>query len=570
MGLDSHGPNDPTGDHRVSAVSRLASRAGKALGLGRQHRPSKPAVRAGYDVANYDATNQEHWNAADGWNANAGLDSSTRQMLRDRSRYEALNNGYYSGVIETIAQDVVGSGPRPQIRIPGDSSRELSRHIERLWANWASATAFAEDLTLMQEACVRDGESFAVMRDNPGLIADGRTRVQIDLQVYEADQVSDPWDFGLDPLYTDGVRFDEWGNPHSFTLLKNHPGGVTAYRSWETIEIPSAQVCHWYKVRRAGQHRGFPWMVAALPLFAQLRRYTLATLSAAELAAMLAGIMKTDSAAGDQAVSVEAMDSISMVRGALLTLPAGWDASQFKPEQPVTSYGQFKTEILNEVGRGANVPLNIVSGNSSGYNYSSARLDRQLYFSAIRRERSRMKDRFLDRVFLRWAREAVVAYGLTAKIAHPSEWSWAWFWDGFESIDPQKDAATDTANLANSTTTLAEICAERGQDWEDVLRQRAAENSLMKSLGLLASGQQPTDGEAGKAVAAIAASQMTGAQIGTQIAGLLDILVRVTTGDLDHGAVSSIIGVAFPFLPDSSISEMVDKLVPKSDTSEGR
>jgi lambda family phage portal protein len=484
----------------LSAIGRLASRATRALGIGRQHRPSAPKVRAGYDAATYDTTNEKHWNAADYLNANAGLDASTRQMLRDRSRYESANNGYYGGVIETIAQDVVGSGPRPQVRIPGDSSREMSRLIERLWTAWASATALAEDLTLMQEACVRDGESFAMMRDNPGLAADGRTRVQVDLQVYEAEQISDPWDFGLNPLYTDGVRFDEYGNALSYTLLKNHPGGVHAYRSWDTVEIPATQVCHWYKVRRAGQHRGVPWMVAALPLFAQLRRYTLATLSAAELAAMLAGIMETDAPPGEQAVSVEAMDTVAMVRGALLTLPAGWKASQFKPEQPITNYGQFKTEILNEVGRGGNVPLNIVSGNSSGYNYSSARLDRQLYYRAIKRERGRMKDRFLDRLFLRWAREAIIAYGLAATVPPPELWSWSWFWDGFESIDPQKDAQTDAINLENGTTTLAEICAERGQDWEDVIRQRAIEKKLMADLGVSDSSMSQ-----GK-VAAVAAS----------------------------------------------------------------
>ena len=59
----------------------------------------------------------------------------------------------------------------------------------------------------------------------------------------------------------------------------------------------------------------------------------------------------------------------------LLTMPEGWDATQFKPEQPTSSYKEFKGEILNEMGRCLNAPFNVIAGNSSGYNYSSGRLD---------------------------------------------------------------------------------------------------------------------------------------------------------------------------------------------------
>lgn len=458
--------------------------------VGKKHRARQPerktaAVRGGYDAADYDATNDSHWRAADSYSANAQLDPSIRQLLRDRSRYEAENNGYYGGVVDTIAGDVVGSGPRPQVLIPDDAGRAVGRQVEAWYRQWAAAAAIAEDLTLMEAASVRDGESFGVFVDNPGLLGDGRTKVSLDLALYEAEQVSDPWDFGLDPLYTDGVRVDAYGNPVEYTLLKNHPGGVSAFLSWDTERFPAWQVCHWFRRKRAGQVRGVPWMAAALPLFAQLRRYTLATLSAAEIAAMLAGIMETDGSAGQTGgPKIEHMDTVELVRGSLLTLPAGWQAKQFEAKQPVTNYAGFKEQVLNEVGRPASVPLNIVTGNSSGYNYSSARLDRQLYFAACRRERQRMADRFLDRLFLRWANQAVLAYGLRDRVPPPDQWSWTWFWDGFTSIDPQKDAEADAINLENGTTTLARICAEDGQDWEDVIRQRAAELKLMRELGI--------------------------------------------------------------------------------------
>jgi capsid protein len=52
-------------------------------------------------------------------------------------------------------------------------------------------------------------------------------------------------------------------------------------------------VIHWFRKDRPGQNRGLPDILPALPLFAQLRRYTQAVLAAAESAANVAIFMKT-------------------------------------------------------------------------------------------------------------------------------------------------------------------------------------------------------------------------------------------------------------------------------------
>ncbi|NDC94676.1 phage portal protein [bacterium] len=439
-------------------------------------------VRGSYDAARNPVSNRKHWEASDNHSANRNNDHGTRVTLRNRSRYEHENNGYYKGLVETIVNDVVGRGPRPQIAVPNDPTREVSRQIEALWRAWSRAADTAEDLRTMMRADIVDGESFAIMTTNSAITADGKNLVALDLQVYEADQVSDPWDYGLNPLHSDGIIYDHLGNPLAYKFLLVHPGGVTAWQTWDTIQIDSRWVLHWYKPTRPGQHRGIPWLTAALPLFAQLRRYTLATLTAAEVAAMLAGVMKTNAMADDAGPVVGGFDTIELVNGSLLTLPNGWDASQFKPEQPTTTYPQFKQELLGEIGRTVNASYNVTAGNSSGYNYSSGRLDHLLYYKSIRNERSRMEHKILDRLFYEWALEAMLAYKIRAP--HPREWSVQWFWDGFASIDPQKDAATNAALLESGQTTLAAVYAEQGQDWEDALRQIAVERQLMTELGL--------------------------------------------------------------------------------------
>ena len=57
--------------------------------------------------------------------------------------------------------------------------------------------------------------------------------------------------------------------------------------------------------------------------------------------------------------------------------------------------------------------------------------------------------------------------------------------------DPAKEANAQATRLTNHTTTLADEYARRGQDWENQLRQRAKELSLMQELGLTTAESQP-------------------------------------------------------------------------------
>ena len=75
---------------------------------------------------------------------------------------------------------------------------------------------------------------------------------------------------------------------------------------------------------RPGQARGIPDITPALPLFAMLRDYSLATLAAAKAAAYFAGIIYTDAPANGESDSVEPVNQIELERNMLLTMPRGW------------------------------------------------------------------------------------------------------------------------------------------------------------------------------------------------------------------------------------------------------
>jgi capsid protein len=223
-------------------------------------------------------------------------------------------------------------------------------------------------------------------------------------------------------------------------------------------------------------------------LFAQLRRYTLAVLAAAETAADFAGVLYTDAPPDGQVMESEPFEPVEIEKRALLTLPAGWKVGQLDAKQPSTTYAEFKREVLNEIARCLNMPYNVAAANSSSYNYASGRLDYQVYYKAIRVERSAIERVVLAKILRLWLREASVAYDAMPASLFSETPEVAWFWDGQEHVDPVKEAQAQQIRLQNHTTTLAHEYARMGRDWQEALRQRARELQMMRELGLLDNG----------------------------------------------------------------------------------
>ncbi|MCX5684953.1 MAG: phage portal protein [Planctomycetota bacterium] len=453
--------------------------------LGTKRRPTSVGaravrfIRAKFDSAQTTPDNRRHWANADYLAADAAATPDVRRTLRSRARYEVANNSYARGIVLTLANDVIGTGPRLQMLT---DNPEANQQIEREFGKWAKSLGLAERLRTMRMARAQDGEAFAMLVSNGSLAS----AVTLDLRLIEAEQVSTP-DLSLAAKANavDGIVFDAFGNPIEYHVLKAHPGSDKAAATVEYDHVPAEAMLHWFRTDRPGQSRGLPDILPALPLFAQLRRYTLAVIAAAESAANVAIFMKTTAPAGGEAAEVEPMATMDFEPNMAVFGPEGWEPSQIKAEQPATTYGEFKHEILNEIARCLNMPFNVAAGNSSGYNYSSGRLDHQTYYKSIRVEQAHLEDRVLDRVLDAWLREAVRVPGLLPPSARAfDDYPHQWFWDGHEHVDPAKEATAQATRLTSHTTTLASEYAKQGRDWEAELRQRAKEVALMKELGL--------------------------------------------------------------------------------------
>lgn len=436
--------------------------------FGRRKKQQK-LLLARYDAAQTTSNNQRYWANADSLSANQANNPQVRRVLRNRSRYEAANNSYLKGIILTICNDTVGTGPKLQVL--GD--REIASQVEKQWERFANQIGLSAKLRTMIHARIVDGEAFGILITNP------KHTPTIDLKLVEAEQVTAKVSENIfNPNNIDGVIIDDAGNPEKYTILKYHPGD--SFFSMQHETIPAEQVIHLFRADRPGQYRGIPETTPALPLFALLRDYTLATLDAAKAAAYFAGIIYTD-APPQGTADLEPLDPVQLERNSLLTLPGGWKLDQVEAQQPSSTYKDFKNEILNELARCLNVPYNLAAGNSANFNFASARVDTQSYQRQLRVDQAELARVCLDRIFAAFLEEAILL-GLLPEGAQ--NLSHRWIFEGRPHIDPVSETQSIVLKLQNNLTTLSDEYAKIGQDWEDALDQLAIEKQRLQELKL--------------------------------------------------------------------------------------
>lgn len=436
---------------------------------GRRRSTSMREMRAKFDAAQTNDNNTRHWANADLLGPNSEIEPGIRRTLRSRSRYECANNAYAAGMIRTLANDTIGTGPAVQITDPR-FKKEQAAEIENAFWDWCLAVRLPEKLRLMRAAKARDGETFAQIFENPRL----RNPVRLDFNPFEADCVATT-EYGDSRLnILDGLIVDEYGNVLAYNVLKQHPGENYSSMLSEAEPIPADEIIHLFHSTRPGQMRGVPEITPALPLFAQLRRYTLAVIRSAESAAEIAWFLKTMQAPSDFAYDAESWDTLETNRGMGMVLPEGYDVSQLKAEQPTSTYAQFKREILTEIARCLSIPYNVAAGDSSSYNYSSGRLDHRSWYKVRGVERADIEHSAIDVLFRNWwdAARNLDAYlpEVASEIAWPAH---VWRWDGDEHVDPTKEADAAVTRVSYGMTALTDEIGRLGGDIEVVHRKNA-------------------------------------------------------------------------------------------------
>lgn len=447
-----------------------------------------------FDSSRGDRFGDDHFRYADSGSADAHATPSARAEIRNRARFESANNGWIKGMGRTYKNDLVGTGPRLQIV---DTDSAIARELENKFHQWLRDIRFAKKLRALKVAKRVDGESIGLFY--PIVNEDSRERfrnpVKIGFRTLECDRLTDFYGglgFKDDSGYVDGIKYDPYGDPVSYRILKEHPGSMNAAVALSANpyqEIDARWVVHMYEMDRAEQTRGVSEYQPILTPAYLLRQYTLSVVRAARNAARLFGFISTNLPPlpttlenGDiTEPRCEPGTTVALEDDLMKVLPDGYAANLVKSEQPTATHQEFVRQGVNELGRPVGMPLNKSSGNSSDYNYSSGRMDHQGWQKEITVERSDDEVEICDKAFELWLTEAVLVEGYLSTAARnligPDEYpplpAHTWHWDGFEHVDPQKEATAQTERLRNGTSHLGKEWAKAGSDARQELESAA-------------------------------------------------------------------------------------------------
>lgn len=478
----------------LSLLRRLFRRSDEHTIRVRQQRYER--LRASYDAARTSDEFTNYWANADRLDADSANSKEVRHTLISRSRYEAANNAFADGIAQTITNDLIGVGPTLRMQTASDGFNAM---VELSWYLWSEAIGLRRKLWCMAHAKHVDGEGFAVIRRNPNITHP----IPLDLQLCEAEQVQTPY-LPFQDGYIDGIRFDQYGNPQYYDVLRRHPGATNGmFYDPQPERVSAAMMLHWFRLRRPGQHRGIPEMASTLNCGAAARRWREATLAAAERAALMTMMMETNMAP-DEADAVAPFSTMDVEKGLMNFLPMGWKPNFQDAKFPTATHGEFNKCLINEMGRAVNMPRNKAAADSSDYNYASGRLDHGTYYDSLDVQRADCNSQVLSKLFNTWFDLAIVRFGWLGgdpMAIGPAARLHLWDWPKHRVADVEAEANANDTKLKSGQVFLHQVYSDAGLDFADELEKAAesfgitVEEMRQRVLGVVlpTTSQTPSD-----------------------------------------------------------------------------
>lgn len=472
----------------------------------------------------YTSVRRDNKNTAN-WAVSMGSADSDTLPYMDPLRWQARdldrNNPLASGALDTIIENVVATGLRPQANIDrsilGLTDEEASKwqtEAERFFFMWADSKdsdvtrggTFWETQAMVLINTMLSGDIFTVRRfkERTGSI------FGTCLQLVEADRCMTPPGKEVDNVFG-GVEVDADGEAKRFHFLKDHPGNVFnravnagEYTAINAYDANGVALClHHMARRRPDQKRGVSLFAPVMEQFKQLGRYTEAELTAAVVSGMFSVFVKTDlpntgssflpgnipGQVGGTNYTPSGTGLTQLQSGAIVDLAPGEDVTFANPNRPNTAFEPFTDAIYKHIGVGLGLPKEVMLKNFVS-SYSASRAAIMEAWKMFRRRRQWLVSSLCAPSY-EWviseaiARGYLQAPGFFEDPLRRAAWlGTTWRGAPMGQLDPLKEAKAAKEWLSiPGAVTIQQLTAEQfGTDYEDNLAQVSRERTQISAL----------------------------------------------------------------------------------------
>lgn len=452
---------------------------------------------------------------------------------------------------------------------------EVNTDVEMYWAEWfdkCDITTRHTGSTLMQVAMMsmlRDGDFlFVLVRDSDG---------NLKIQGIEGDRLGDPFKVYTSSELIGGIHIDQrTGSPTAYDIYSRSIGDMYTYQ----VTIPASQGFHLFDPLRIDQYRGISAFHTAINDATDIHEIVGFEKMSAKVASSQSAIIKRNnnnasdlsSLTNDQDINGSPIKLEAIESGKISYLEPGEDiVFPDGPSRPSGAFAEFHKILLRNICLGVGIPYSFAV-DPSAMSGPTARLEMQQAGRTFRRYQ-----KLLDDKVLRPIKNIVIADGVARGLIENNVGSRTtrgiFNFGANVSIDLGRESASAISEFKTGLRTAADIYAERGQDFESAMRQRAIEAKLVKDLageyevsadtisdiamqGLqretqVQTAQRPTDQPQGQEGDM---DMLGGASLnGAQVASLINVINAVAMGAVSKEGAVSIITAAFPTIsPDQA------------------
>ncbi len=410
--------------------------------------------------------------------------------MRERMREIERDTPIVGQLLDRGVCQVLGSGLRVD---PQTGSAKRNALLSDLWREWTETPdlcdftgrmTFAEIERLALRQMWLDGDSFVLKDERSGSVL-----------LEEGDRCTsaqNQWTINVDGQERDlvlGVELDgTTRKPLAYYFQRYKPG--ERQRIWRQVpqvtdermvRIPSDQVLHVYRPRRATQTRGVTAFHPVLDRIYMLEDIEFADLVRQQVSSCIAAFVYSDygpqwgaqteeNASDGSTLTVEEFSP-----GMVVQLPPGSKVEGFSPNVSTSDVREQAKQIVREVGLCIGLPLELSLMITSDTTFHGYRGVVEAYKVTARELRTWFSSKLRSSVY-RWKVSQWIEEGLIPDRAccyrhtvHGPTWAY---------VDPEKDAKADEPRIKAHLASPRQVWAERGRDYEEGVREIAEDGAV--------------------------------------------------------------------------------------------